>query len=144
MEATFCQLVSWSTDHIRSVKLVTVCFYMLYSLPNVLVQHLLVQFLKSTFFNSKLYWGLKIPLSLIMLPKKIIWKKFFGARPYGLKPLYGMVANIKVISITNTNLTLKHDSHIYFFCIFVHTVDTLDFYHALKHSFKLYICKFLI
>ena len=39
-----CQLVSWSTDHTRSVKLGTECFHML----NVVAHHLWVQFSKST------------------------------------------------------------------------------------------------
>ena len=51
MKATFCRLVSWSTDHIRSVKLSTVCFHMLSSLLNVLAYHLWVQFSKSTLFH---------------------------------------------------------------------------------------------
>ena len=50
MEATFCWLISWSTNHIRSVKLVTVCFHMLCRLLNVLEHHLWVQFSKSTLF----------------------------------------------------------------------------------------------
>ena len=50
MKAAFRRLVSWSTDHIRSVKLDMVCFHMFCSLLNVLVYHLWVQFSKSTLF----------------------------------------------------------------------------------------------
>ena len=54
LSSTFCWPISGSTDHKRSVKLVTVCFHMLYSLPNVIAHHLWVQFLKSTLFLNEI------------------------------------------------------------------------------------------
>ena len=55
MEATFCRLVSLSTNHIGLVKLVTVCFHMLCSLLNILMLHLWVQFEKSFFLRPVTY-----------------------------------------------------------------------------------------
>ena len=63
METIFCRLVSWITDHIRSVKLCMVCFHMLCSLLNLQAHHLWVQFSKST-----LFW--QIPIQLLTNPKK--------------------------------------------------------------------------
>ena len=62
IEATFCWLVSWSTNRIRSVKLEMACFHMLCILLNVLAHLLWVQFSKSTLFrvymrkNTARFW----------------------------------------------------------------------------------------